>query len=131
MVDENIVKDLLNCFPGSFVNDRNEFIADVKTNSYFILENCESEEDVQAKCLEWLSRPAYKGMPYRADWRNDKFHKKMQDGINDFLETNFTHEEFGEIYQHLGNCVNHQLTLEFIHSGYDFSVFLPAKEEDL
>lgn len=55
---------LLECFPGSFINSRDEFIAHPRTNQYFLLNNCEKVEDIEAKVLEWLSRPSFKTQPY-------------------------------------------------------------------
>jgi hypothetical protein len=34
------------------------------------------------------------------------------------------------IYDKLGNAVNHELTLEFIHSNYDLSLVRPQESED-
>ena len=76
---------LLADFDGSFFNEREEFIAHRYSNTYFIFSNCESLEDVNCKVLEWLSRAAYKGIPYRQDWRNKKFQMFMLNGINMFL----------------------------------------------
>ena len=110
-------------FRGSFFNDRDEFIAHRYSNTYFIFSNCETELDVQCKVLEWLSRPAHKGQPYRAEWRNKKFRKFMLDGINMYLNTNFTFDDMEIIYTYLGNACNHKHTLEFIKSGFDMSIF--------
>ena len=46
----------------------------------------------------------------------------MLEGINDFLETDFTESDMEEIYRHLGNAINHEKTMRFIESGYDFKV---------
>ena len=62
-------------FEGSFFNERDEFIAHRYSNTYFIFANCENEEEVKCKILEWLSRPASKGIPYNQEWRNKKFRK--------------------------------------------------------
>ena len=70
---------LLLSFPGSFVNERNEFIAHLQSNQYFILSNCEYPEDIDCKVLEWLSRAACKGQPYSQEWRNRKYRKFMLD----------------------------------------------------
>ena len=113
---------LLEAFPRSFINKRGEFIAHERTNQYFILEGCEYPEDVECKVLEWLSRAASKGMPYRQEQRNRKYRKFIQDGINAFLDTNFSEEDFDRIYTYLGNSCNHPKTLRFVRSGYDFSV---------
>ena len=113
---------LINSFHGSFFNERDEFIADKKSNQYFNFGNCESELDVKCKVLEWLSRSACKGQPYSQEWRNKKYNEKMRNGINLFLNTNFTESEMMEIYTYLGNAINHAKTIRFIENGYDFNV---------
>lgn len=113
---------LLADFENSFFNERDEFIAHRYSNTYFIFSNCESEEDVNCKVLEWLSRSAHKGIPYSQEWRNKKFRKFMLDGINMFLHTDFTFDDMEIIYTYLGNACNHNKTLEFVRSGYDMSV---------
>lgn len=113
---------LLADFENSFFNQRDEFIAHRYSNTYFIFSNCESEEDVNCKVLEWLSRSAHKGIPYSQEWRNKKFRKFMLDGINMFLHTDFTFDDMEIIYTYLGNACDHNKTLEFVRSGYDMSV---------
>ena len=113
---------LLQAFPESFINGRVEFIAHRRSNTYLSLGDCKKPIDIECKVLEWFSRPASKGMPYSQEWRNRKFRKLILDGINDFLETNFTESDMEEIYQHLGNSINHEKTIRFIESGYDFKV---------
>lgn len=113
---------LLSCFPNSFINDNDEFIAEPRRNQYLILSDCEYPEDVDCKVLEWLSRAASSAMPYATNWRNERYHKKMQNCINDFLGTNFSEEDFETIYVVLGNAINHEKTMEFIKSGYNFKV---------
>lgn len=113
---------LLEAFPRSFINERGEFIADKRTNQYFILENCEYPEDIECKILEWLSRAASKGIPYNQEWRNRKYRKFMRGGINNFLGTSFSEEDFDRIYTYLGNACNHPKTLRFVRSGYDLAV---------
>ena len=53
----------------------------------------------------------------------------MLDGINEFLHTKFTEDDIALIYQKLGNCVRHDLTVAFVESGYDMTI-LQAKEAD-
>lgn len=110
-------------FEGSFFNERDEFIAHKYSNTYFYFGNCETEEDVDCKVLEWLSRAASKGIPYNQEWRNKKFRQFMLDGINKYLHTNFSFEDMITIYTYLGNACNHKRTLEFIRSGYDMTIF--------
>lgn len=116
------IDGLLNAFPKSFINKNNEFIAHEIANQYIILSDCESLLDIECKVLEWFSRPAHKTAPYSQETRNAKFHDFMLNGINNFLDTNFTEKEIEFIYTELGNAINHDKTIEFIESEYDFSV---------
>ena len=113
---------LKDAFPGSFVNESGEFIVERKSNTYFNLKDCKTPLDIECKVLEWCSRPASKGQPYHAEWRNKEFRKFMLDGINKFLETDFSEEEMLEIYIHLGNAIHHEKTIRFIESFYDVAV---------
>ena len=122
MITSEMTDRLLQAFPDSFINPRNEFIAHRDSNSYFRLEDCESELDVKCKVLEWLSRAAFKTLPYRTPRKNWKFHCFMLDGINSFLGTEFSEQDIELIYQRLGNRVRHELTVKFVESGYDMSL---------
>jgi len=110
-------------FPLLFVNRQNELITHPKRNTYFRLDGVETERDLKAKILEWLSREAAKSISRQSQ----AYHLN---GINRFLGTDFTKEEMYEIYTFIGNCVNHKKTLRFIDSGYDLSV-LTGKESEL
>ena len=120
-VEIDVIRKLFRAFPNSIINHSLEFFADVNPRVN-CLSNCESEEDVQAKVLEWLSRDAYKSTYYRTDKKNEEVHRYHLDGINSFLGTEFTPEDVAVIYQELGNCINHKKTLEFIRSGYDMAL---------
>jgi hypothetical protein len=113
---------LLSDFDGSFFNEQDEFIAHRYSNTYFIFNNCESEEDVKCKVLEWLSRSAHKGIPYAQEWRNKQFRKFMLNGINMFLGTAFNDNDIECIYTYLGNACNHEKTVRFIQSDYNMSI---------
>ena len=125
MIEWNKVQKLMECFPRSFINQSGEFIAHLKANEYFRLDNCESELDVKCKVLEWFSQGAYKRQPYGTKKSNDEFNKFMRDGINEYLGTDFNETDMEIIYTYLGNCCNHKLTIKFIESGYDMSVLIP------
>lgn len=122
MVTWELIKKLMNCFSGSLINQNGEFIAHIKANVYFNLSTCETELDIKCKILEWFSRSAFKMCPYDSNRRNKEFHRFMLNGINRFLETEFTVSDIEEIYTYLGNAINHSLTIKFIESGYDLSV---------
>lgn len=118
-----MLKKLFACFPNSFVNGSGEFIAQREANQYFIFENCETELDVKCKVIEWFSRGAYKSEPFNSNYKNACLHEFMLNGINKFLETNFTHEDMEDIYTYLGNAIKHEDTIKFIKSGYDMTFF--------
>lgn len=128
MIDSKTAIRLMGCFPKSFINHNGEFIAHERTNTYFNLFNCENDFDVKCKVLEWLSRAASKGEPYRTAKSNLAFQRFMQDGVNRYLETEFSQADFDDIYTYLGNACNHEKTRRFILSGYDMSI-LPMKME--
>ena len=117
---------LCKVFPKSFISEKDEFIAEKRSNQYFMLSDCEYPEDIECKVLEWLSRAASKGAPFNQEWRNHKFRKFMLDGINNFLDTSFSEEEMGEIYTYLGNACNHKKTRQFVESGFDMKVLNEA-----
>ena len=119
---EEAKQALLNAFPNSFINEQNEFIAERRSNQYFLLNDCETPMDIECKVIEWLSRPASKGQPFRQEWRNRNFREFMLNGINAFLDTGFSEDDMREIYQHLGNAIDHNKTIQFIESGYDFAI---------
>ncbi len=127
-VNKEIIDRLIECFPSSFINAHEEFIAYPKTNLYFILGNCESSLDVECKVLEWFSRDASKSMPYRSRERNKRYQAMIRERINAFLGTDFTAEEMLEIYSSLGNAINHELTVKFIMSDYDMRLINGDKE---
>lgn len=105
---------LLECFPGSFINEVDEFIAHPRTNQYFILRDCKTVEAVEAKVLEYLSRAAFKSQPYSQEWRNRRLHEFMLAGINAYLDTDFSYEDMELIYTYMGSGINHDLMLVFI-----------------
>lgn len=122
MVGVDMIVKLSKSFPGGFLNGKGEFIAHKKANEYFKLVDCETEFDVKCKVLEWLSRGAYKTMPFRRKIDNTELHIFMLNGINDFLRTRFSVDDIEQIYTYLGNRVNHEKTVRFVESGYDLSV---------
>lgn len=108
-------------FPKFFINRNLEVIVHPRSNTYFLLSDVQTETDLIAKILEWLSREAAKSVAKESK----KYHL---DGINTFLGTSFTQDDMMQIYTYLGNRCNHNRTLRFIESGYDLSVL--TKEID-
>lgn len=122
MLDWNLIQKLMKCFDNSFINSEGEFIAHRGANEYFRLENCKDEMDLKYSVLEWFSRGAYKTCPFHSDQKNKKFHVFMRNGINQFLGTKFTESDMDLIYTKLGNACNHELTIQFVASGYDMKL---------
>ncbi len=124
MVSQQVLNDLFGAFPDAIMNRNLEFVADphYRVNSYFRLDNCESREDAICKVLEYLSREAHKSLHFNKEWRNRQVHDYHRNGINAFCGTNFTEQDIEIIYTYLGNGVNRQKTLNFIHSGFDMAV---------
>ena len=116
-----ISKKLMRCFPNSFINYMGEFVAHREANEYFILDNCKDELEVKCKVLAWFSRGAHKTAPF-GERKNKEFHKFMLDGINKFLNTNFTEEDMDLIYTYLGNDCNRKLCEDFVNSGFDMNI---------
>ena len=119
---KNVIEHLHKAFPTGYISNKGEFIACSKTNQYFLITGCRTELDIKCKILEWLSRAAYKSEPYSSKGKNQELHHYIANGINEFLETNFTEEDFDIIYTYLGNCINHAKTIQFVESGYNLSV---------
>lgn len=130
MVDSYVTKKLSIAFPRSFINTSLEFIAHKEANEWFRLEDCECEFDVKCKVLEWLSRGAFKTEPFYHHSKNEKFHEFMLNGINKFLDTNFSYDDMEIIYTYLGNRCNHTKTERFIESGYDMSVLKGGERKE-
>ena len=116
-----IRKRLREAFPRYFVNANYKIIIYPARNSYFSLDGVETETELKAKIIEWLSREAIKG----GSKQSQKYHL---DGINSFLGTQITPVEMEEVYIYLGNRVNHAKTLRFIESGYDMSILQEAHD---
>lgn len=122
-MDSSILTKLFNAFGNSALINM-EFVADrnPKVHSSFVFADCETEEDVAAKILEWLSRDAYKSEHYVSQKKNNQVHEYHLNGINSFLGTKFTPKDVEVVYTKLGNAVNDAKTREFIRSGYNMEV---------
>lgn len=112
---KSIVNNALQVFPKSFINKSNEIIFEPKNNLYFRLEDVNTELEFKCKMLAWLSRPIAKSL-------NKYWHPRVLKCFNTLLGTNFTRDEMLKIYDRLGNDVNRELAICFIHSNYDLTL---------
>jgi hypothetical protein len=92
-----------------------ELILNDKHNIYFRLDNVESDLQFDCKLLEYLSRPACKGIP-------DKDQKFILEKLNKYFEQKWTKEDMEKIYTYLGNGVNRKKTMDFIISNFNFKI---------
>lgn len=105
-----------------FINYLGELILYRETNLFFNANDIRSWKDVACKLLELCSRDACKTQPFTSSKRNKKYNNQVRNIINEFLGTDFNEDDMWLIYTKLGNEVNHQLTLDFINSGFDLNV---------
>lgn len=117
--NDPIAQELLNTIrrhhKSAFINKTNEMIVHPNRNIYFQLDNAETKQDLKAKCLAWLSRPAHKGESVRVQ-------KTIQSIVNDYLNTDFSVDDFSLIYIALGLNNNPDLTIKFIESNYELNL---------
>lgn len=118
----NYIFKVMNIFYESFINRENELILIPKTNLYFYLGNVNTVAEMKYKLLEWCSRSCFKAMPYKYTKKNRKYQDNVLRNVNECLDTEFTREQMELIYTKLGNCINHELTMKFVSSGYDLKV---------
>jgi len=115
--NESIRHRFNEAFPKFYINHNLEAIVHPRRNTYFLLTDVNTETDLIAKILEWLSREASKSITKESQ----KYHL---DGINKFLGTSFSQDDMVQIYTYLGNRCNHQKTLRFIDGKYDLSLLM-------
>lgn len=129
-----MVEQLKQCFSDGRLNYYNEFIAHRGANRHYgaaccKLGGCETEEDVIAAALEMLTIDCCKSTPFETLEANQCFHKYMLKGMNKLLGKSFTEKQYLAIYICIGNGINHQLTLDFMRSGYDLKVLRDSRTE--
>ena len=119
--------DLMSIFSDSFINYNMELIIIPKNNTYFRVDNIETDIDIKRKVLEYCSRSASSAMLYSAEWRNKKFRADVLNKINYFLETDFDDDDIELIYTELGGGIDSTLAERFIKSGYDMEILKDGK----
>lgn len=131
---DEMVERLQQCFPDGRLNYYSEFIAHRGANRHYgaaclKLGGCETAEDVIAAALEMLTIDCCKSAPFETPDANIRFHKYMLKGMNKLLGMAFTEKQYLAIYTCIGNGINHQLTVDFIQSGYDLKILRNSRTE--
>lgn len=120
-MNRTILRDLERVFIEGYYNKEcGEFICYPETNLYFELNDKMDRNDIACEILEWLSRDATKAKPYDSKRCNLGYNSIILGYINKYLGTHFTYNQMETIYEFLGNAINHEKTLEFVTSGYNF-----------
>ena len=138
---KNEVELFKNYFEEAFVNENGELIIchpievqlypwkksrKVYCNLFFNAETCEDEIDFKAKCIEYLSRAAYKTeYPSFTQY----IQNYVRENLNGYLGTGFDVDDLEYIYTHLGNGIEHGLTRKFVIGNYDLSIILEGVKE--
>ena len=118
----DIVKKSMKMLKGSFINSINEIILIPKFNIYFRLDDVNNEADFKEKLCEHFSRSCCYSLPHKTDKANKNYHKKNCEIFNAICNTDFSVDDIGIIYAHLGNGCNHQLCYEFVKSNFNLEV---------
>lgn len=129
----DVLQRLRKAFPGGTVNYNNEFIAHRQANRQYgsaccSLRHCSTGIDVICAVIESFSYDCCKSRPFNTGDANVSFRIFMVTGMNEFLGTAFTENDFCTIYSYLGCGINRNLTVDFINSGYDLKVLIAQKK---
>lgn len=116
------VRLAMQIFPNCFINHNNEIILIPKFNVYTLPDDVETDEDFKVKLCEWLSRDCCCALRYSQQKRLKRYWQDNTNAFNQICGTNFTVEQMDYIYTYLGNGVKHELTRQFVRSGFDRSV---------
>lgn len=81
------------------------------------------------KVLVVVSRNCCKSEPFSSSSANARFQKKCLVMLNKALDTDFSREDAGIIYQKIGNFVNRDLAIKFVESNYDMSLLKEESNE--
>lgn len=122
---------LRQCFPDSFQNFDQEFVAHRRGAAVCDLRGCTSLLELQCRVIEQLSCHCCKTRPFKGVEANVSFRCFMMDGMGRFLGCAFTEEDYALVHAHLGNGVNRQLTIDWIRAGYNLELLRSRKREKL
>ena len=116
------IRVALQIFPNSFINCNNEIILILKPNVYVCLDNVETDDDFKVELCEWFSRDCCCAFRYSIQKSLERYWQYNTNAFNQICGTNFTVEQMQFIYTYLGNGIKHELTKEFVKSGFDLSI---------
>lgn len=114
------VRNLMRCFPDSYVDCDGFFYADKDGVSPFCLKRCGTKEDIMVMVLDNLSYSACLSRPYIERERNVAVHEKILRGINAYLDSSFSEGDILNVCKFTMHASDIELR-EFIRNGYDLN----------
>ena len=97
-------------------------------NLSFYISNIETSIEVKAKVLERFSKACFKTI-YANEKINPFIHAYIRKCCNAYLGTQFSEQDWSDIYYALGDGVHRDKTIRFILSDYDMSVLSARTDE--
>lgn len=125
------LETLRECFPGSFVNFDQEFVAHRRGGAVCDMRGCTSPLELRCRVIEQLVGHCCKTRPFKRAEANVSFRRYMMEGMGRFLGAVFSEMEYEMVYERLGLGVDRQLTVDWIASGYDLGLLMSRKKEKL
>lgn len=124
--NDEIIQKMLEVFPRSSYKEEKRLFKIKKNNHTEIAVIYINKKDtlkiIKARLIERLVPVIVNYNGYSAKWRNDDVKEEIKQGLNNFLGTNFTYEDFRLINQSLGNGINRRLTIKFVCSDCDLNI---------
>lgn len=121
-----IIDKLESSFKNSFyIKEKNLFV--IKKNSHTDLLTMKVfEEDgpqlILCRILERLTPLIVKYKGYKEKWRNDRLKEELRQGLNKFLDKDFSYEEIEIMNEKIGETINRSLTKKFIYNNYNINI---------
>jgi hypothetical protein len=117
------LKKVLPFFPTAEVYKVDELIIEPKNNIYFIISDIRFGIEFDCKMIEWLSRPAHKGL-------SDYWQAYVRRGLNSYFRQTWSKEDLDLIYTKLGNNVNRKLCWSFVNNNFDMSILKETEKNE-
>jgi hypothetical protein len=112
---KNCLEKVQGLFEKAFITLNTELILEPKNNVYFRLADVQTKLDFDCKMIEYLSRPAHKGM-------TKKFKIYFSERLNKYFNKSWNNDELSIIYTYLGGGCNRKLCIKFIKSNFDINL---------
>ena len=110
-LDYNEIFKFMRGIDADYLNPYGEIIIDEKSNTYAIIKDCETIEDVKMRVVFALCRPIGKGLEERPA-------KRLLKNLNKYFETELSRADMRLIYQELCYSSKQEEFKDFIKRGF-------------